>query len=202
MNQSTKISIRIDQRGFLSLQCMILTSDKQICFVEYLVSMSCGSLASHGDLLCGSTIFCPSVYCIMCVCDYWNCMLCAFMGLSFVLLVCPRRGWSGKQIADSCSVSITHIYCSLHIDITLTLSFSYSIVMHDVPVGEISRLRIFHSMKIVKEWPLRWHLDDMFTHSTCKNYTTVTWYLFSQIPWWCIQLSQWHHLYIWWQYML
>ena len=37
VNQSTKISIRMDQRGFLSLQCMILTTDKQICFVEYLV---------------------------------------------------------------------------------------------------------------------------------------------------------------------
>ena len=40
VNQSTKISIRMDQRGFLSLQCMILTTDKQICFVEYLVSQT------------------------------------------------------------------------------------------------------------------------------------------------------------------
>ena len=38
VNQSTKISIRMDRRGFLSLQCMILTNDKQVCFVEYLVS--------------------------------------------------------------------------------------------------------------------------------------------------------------------
>lgn len=37
VNQSTKISIRMDRRGFLSLQFMILTNDKQICFVEYLV---------------------------------------------------------------------------------------------------------------------------------------------------------------------
>ena len=37
VNQSTKISIRMDKCGFLSLQCMILTNDKQTCFVEYLV---------------------------------------------------------------------------------------------------------------------------------------------------------------------
>jgi cell cycle checkpoint protein len=37
VNQSVKISIRMDRRGFLSLQCMIATNDKQICFVEYLV---------------------------------------------------------------------------------------------------------------------------------------------------------------------
>jgi cell cycle checkpoint protein len=36
VNQSVKISIRMDRRGFLSLQCMIATNDKQICFVEYL----------------------------------------------------------------------------------------------------------------------------------------------------------------------
>ena len=37
LSQSTKISLRMDHRGFLSLQCMILTEDKQICFVEFLV---------------------------------------------------------------------------------------------------------------------------------------------------------------------
>lgn len=38
LSQSTKISLRMDHRGFLSLQCMILTEDKQVCFVEFLVS--------------------------------------------------------------------------------------------------------------------------------------------------------------------
>ena len=37
LNQSVKISIRVDNRGFLSLQYMILTEDKQVCFVEYMV---------------------------------------------------------------------------------------------------------------------------------------------------------------------
>ncbi len=37
LSHSTKISLRMDHRGFLSLQCMILTEDKQVCFVEYLV---------------------------------------------------------------------------------------------------------------------------------------------------------------------
>lgn len=36
LNQSVKISIRVDKRGFLSLQYMILTDDKQVCFVEYM----------------------------------------------------------------------------------------------------------------------------------------------------------------------
>lgn len=40
LSQSTKISLRMDHRGFLSLQCMILTEDKQVCFVEYLVSLT------------------------------------------------------------------------------------------------------------------------------------------------------------------
>jgi len=34
---SNKVSIRMDERGFLSLQYMILNEDGQICFVEYLV---------------------------------------------------------------------------------------------------------------------------------------------------------------------
>ena len=41
LNQSVKISIRVDNRGFLSLQYMILTEDKQVCFVEYMVSRVC-----------------------------------------------------------------------------------------------------------------------------------------------------------------
>lgn len=36
LNCSSKVSLRIDQRGFLSLQCMILTEDRQPCFVEFL----------------------------------------------------------------------------------------------------------------------------------------------------------------------
>ena len=35
---SSKISIRMDSRGFLSLQYMIINEDGQVCFVEYLVS--------------------------------------------------------------------------------------------------------------------------------------------------------------------
>ncbi|KAH9502366.1 ssDNA endodeoxyribonuclease [Bulinus truncatus] len=35
LNLSTRISIRTDNRGFLSLQYMIKTEDGQICFVEY-----------------------------------------------------------------------------------------------------------------------------------------------------------------------
>ncbi|KAI8783251.1 cell cycle checkpoint protein RAD1 [Biomphalaria glabrata] len=35
LNLSTRISIRTDSRGFLSLQYMIKTEDGQICFVEY-----------------------------------------------------------------------------------------------------------------------------------------------------------------------
>ena len=35
---SSKISIRMDNRGFLSLQYMIVNEDGQVCFVEYLVS--------------------------------------------------------------------------------------------------------------------------------------------------------------------
>ena len=41
LSQSTKISLRMDHRGFLSLQCMILTEDKQVCFVEFLVRHAC-----------------------------------------------------------------------------------------------------------------------------------------------------------------
>ena len=40
LSHSSKISLRVDHRGFLSLQCMILTEDRQVCFVEYLVSNS------------------------------------------------------------------------------------------------------------------------------------------------------------------
>eukprot|EP00112_Aurelia_sp_Birch-Aquarium-sp1_P012741 Seg2683.2 transcript_id=Seg2683.2/GoldUCD/mRNA.D3Y31 product="Cell cycle checkpoint protein RAD1" protein_id=Seg2683.2/GoldUCD/D3Y31 len=38
LNLSNKISIRMDKRGFLSMQYMILTDDSQICFVEFLCS--------------------------------------------------------------------------------------------------------------------------------------------------------------------
>ena len=37
LNLSNKISLRMDTRGFISLQYMILTDDSQICFVEFLV---------------------------------------------------------------------------------------------------------------------------------------------------------------------
>lgn len=36
LNLSSKISIRMDNRGFLSLQYMIINEDGQVCFVEYL----------------------------------------------------------------------------------------------------------------------------------------------------------------------
>ena len=36
LNQSTKTSLRVDHRGFLSLQFMIVCD--VVCFVEYLVS--------------------------------------------------------------------------------------------------------------------------------------------------------------------
>lgn len=36
LNQSSKISVRMDKRGFLSLQYMIITDNQQVCFVEYL----------------------------------------------------------------------------------------------------------------------------------------------------------------------
>ena len=35
---STRVSIRTDNRGFLSLQYMIKNEDGQVCFVEYYVS--------------------------------------------------------------------------------------------------------------------------------------------------------------------
>ena len=38
LSPSSKIALRMDTRGFLSLQFMIVTEDKQLCFVEYLVS--------------------------------------------------------------------------------------------------------------------------------------------------------------------
>ena len=48
LNQSVKVSIRVDNRGFLSLQYMILTEDKQVCFVEYMVGGACGALLGRG----------------------------------------------------------------------------------------------------------------------------------------------------------
>ena len=47
LNLSSKVSIRMDQRGFISLQYMILTDDSQICFVEFLV---CCTLASFSEV--------------------------------------------------------------------------------------------------------------------------------------------------------
>jgi len=38
LNQSSKVSIRIDDRGFLCMQYMIIMEDSQCCFVEYLCS--------------------------------------------------------------------------------------------------------------------------------------------------------------------
>ena len=39
LSQASKVCIRTDSRGFLSLQYMIRIEDGQICFVEYLVSI-------------------------------------------------------------------------------------------------------------------------------------------------------------------
>ena len=36
---SSRISLRTDKRGFLSMQYMIKTEDGQVCFVEYFVSI-------------------------------------------------------------------------------------------------------------------------------------------------------------------
>jgi hypothetical protein len=36
--QSTRVSVRTDNRGFLSMQYMIKTEDGQVCFVEFFVS--------------------------------------------------------------------------------------------------------------------------------------------------------------------
>ncbi len=35
---SSRVSIRTDRRGFLSMQYMIKTEDGQVCFVEHFVS--------------------------------------------------------------------------------------------------------------------------------------------------------------------
>ena len=61
VNQSAKISIRMDGRGFLSLQCMILTTDKQICFVEYMViCILCAiPVFLHQRLINGSIVSSP-----------------------------------------------------------------------------------------------------------------------------------------------
>ena len=44
---SSKISIRMDNRGFLSLQYMIINEESQVCFVEYLVSISFPFKSKH-----------------------------------------------------------------------------------------------------------------------------------------------------------
>ncbi|XP_064392119.1 LOW QUALITY PROTEIN: cell cycle checkpoint protein RAD1-like [Halichondria panicea] len=36
LSHASKISLRVDHRGFLSLQCMIIPENKQVCFVEFL----------------------------------------------------------------------------------------------------------------------------------------------------------------------
>lgn len=38
LSAASKISLRVDVRGFLSLQCMIVPEGKQVCFVEFLVT--------------------------------------------------------------------------------------------------------------------------------------------------------------------
>lgn len=38
LTQSSKVAVRVDKRGFLSLQYMIVTEERHVCFVEYLVS--------------------------------------------------------------------------------------------------------------------------------------------------------------------
>ena len=59
LNQSSKISVRMDKRGFLSLQYMIITDNQQVCFVEYLVSdMSCDYLIQPHNLAVSLIIVC------------------------------------------------------------------------------------------------------------------------------------------------
>lgn len=41
LSVSSKVSMRTDHRGFLSLQYMIRNEDGQVCFVEYYVSQIC-----------------------------------------------------------------------------------------------------------------------------------------------------------------
>lgn len=48
---SSKISVRMDNRGFLSLQFMIQNEDNQISFVEYLVSNCCYNIIVISILL-------------------------------------------------------------------------------------------------------------------------------------------------------
>ena len=36
LSASSKVSVRTDPRGFLSMQYMVLNEDGQVCFVEYL----------------------------------------------------------------------------------------------------------------------------------------------------------------------
>ena len=47
LSQSTKVSLRVDHRGFLSLQCMIVPENKQVCFVEFLVCVGVAHKHSH-----------------------------------------------------------------------------------------------------------------------------------------------------------
>ena len=48
LGQASKVCIRTDARGFLSLQYMIRLEEGQICFVEYLVSLlTCGLFVNH-----------------------------------------------------------------------------------------------------------------------------------------------------------
>lgn len=61
LNSSSKVSLRVDQRGFLSIQCMILTEDRQPCFVEFLVSCNIAVVASYKLLLIAYTF--PPLVC-------------------------------------------------------------------------------------------------------------------------------------------
>ena len=45
---STRTSIRMDNRGFLSMQFMIRLDDGQICFAEYFVSRSSFAFSDNG----------------------------------------------------------------------------------------------------------------------------------------------------------
>ena len=63
LNQSSKVSIRTDDRGFLSLQYLVKTEDGKVCFVDYLVRMYVCTLTAS-----------TNVYMYMCVGMYAHSM--------------------------------------------------------------------------------------------------------------------------------
>ena len=148
--QSSKVSIRTDHRGFLSLQFMIRNEDGQICFVEYYVSTLLQNLKLNKIMIKNFSKKMDFSVCVnLCL------LVRVLTHLIFILFFCQKYLWFLRKPSDADTRRELHTrfrWINTHIFTGLmdALSNFHIEVLYFCYVECVSVVRLFETYTIPK----------------------------------------------------